>query len=357
MDMTSLLDGNSTLNETSCPSYEGTHFKILAAIRAGIGTASAVCCLVVIIVIFFYKKYKFFTQRLVLYLAVAAFFQSLCYPLGRVNYYTDRAVIDHYCYFAGYIYQYSNWTEVLCIVCITANISTVAAIRKQTARLEVLYVLFIFLLPLLWCWVPFLHATYGTAGPWCGIRTLTEDCEYFNFGRILSLATWTGPLYLILTVAFVVTCISACRVHRAAKRWSGKFSPEMQAQLQETAKQIKPLLWYPVIYMLLETPTLVNQIYHVYDPRSQIMPLWYLETVFGPPRGAFIALVYAFDSETRARVRCRHFCAAWWSCCKPNKVTEYPVVIEREGDSILQRNWNRSDYIIYTQTNQPINSQ
>lgn len=63
----------------------------IAAIRATVGTISATACVLLVVLILSLKKYKYsLCQRLILYLAVAAFFHSLSYPLARVNYYTPR---------------------------------------------------------------------------------------------------------------------------------------------------------------------------------------------------------------------------------------------------------------------------
>ena len=94
--------GLEPTNETSCyETLDSTQYKIAAAIRASIGLFSFFCCLGVVLVIVLYKKYKFFIQRLILYLAVAALVHSISYTLARVNYYTPRPIEDPYCYFGG----------------------------------------------------------------------------------------------------------------------------------------------------------------------------------------------------------------------------------------------------------------
>lgn len=335
-----LLDYDGRINWTnnesgSCLSYDSVEFKIIAALRAGVGTLSAVCCLVVIYLIVAYRKYMFFAQRQIAYLAATAFLQSIFSSLGRVNFYTSRPIVDPYCFFAGFLHQYSDWTEVASIACITFNVFSIGVLGRNTSRLEIVYVVLIFILPFTWSWVPFLQAAYGTAGPWCGIRTRTRDCELFEFGRILQLAIGVVPLYFILVVAFVLTCITACKVHRALHRWSGQFHPEVQVRVLDMRKEIRLLLWYPAIYLVLETPSFVNQLYHTHSPFSQLWPLWCLEAIFGPMRGAFIAFVYAFDSETRARMRCQQIYYMFRSCFTGGRnVMEYSVICEQEGDTL-----------------------
>ena len=336
-----LLNYSSRINWTiengsrNCSSYDSVEFKIIAALRAGVGTLSAVCCLVVIFLIVTYKKYTFFAQRQIAYLAATAFLQSLLCSLGRVNFYTSRPIIDPYCLFAGFFHEYSDWTEVVSIVCITFNVFSIGVLGRNTARLEIIYVVLIFILPLTWSWVPFLQAAYGTAGPWCGVRTVTQDCELFKFGRILQLAIGVLPLYFILVIAFVLTCITACKVHRDLNRWSGQFHPEVQARMQDMGKEIRLLLWYPAIYLALETPSFVNQLYHTHNPFAVLWPLWLLEAILSPMRGAFLASVYAFDSETRARMRCQQLRYMLRSCfIGGHNVMEYSIMCDREGDTL-----------------------
>lgn len=351
-----LLDYNSSVNRTngtaSCLNYDSVEFKIIAALRAGAGTLSAVCCLVVICLIVAYKKYLFFTQRLIAYLAVTAFFQTILYTLGRVNFYTSRPIVDPYCFFAGFFHEYSHWTEVVSIVCIAFNIFSMGVLRRNTARLEIIYVILILILPLTWSWVPFLHAAYGTAGPWCGIRTLTRDCEDFRFGQILQPTLQVIPLYLILVIAFVLTCITACKVRRARNRWSGQFRHEVQVRVQDMEKEIRPLLWYPVIYLVLETPSVVNHLYHTFNPLAQFLPLWYVEAIVGPMHGAFIALVYAFDSETRARMRCQQLCYLFRSCFSGgHDVMEYSIMYDREGDTLRRSTRSSGSRLVVPKVN------
>ena len=337
--------GSNSTNETiSCPDYDSTEFKVIAGLRAGLGALSALCCLAVIYVIISYKKYRFYAQRLILYLALTAFLQSILCALSRVNYYTSRPIVDPYCFFASFLHEYSCWAEVVSIVCITFNVFSIGVLQKETARLEIAYVAIIFLLPLSWSWVPFLYKAYGTAGPWCGVRTVTEDCEMFKFGQLLRLVIWTPPLYGILIISFVLTCITAYKVHRSVNRWAGKFSPDLQQRVQDMAKEVQPLLWYPAVFLVLETPSLANQIYHARYPFSQLLPLWYLEAVLGTLRGAFIASVYAFDSETRARMRCRHLCSIIKSCFTgEHDVTEYTVIHGDDGDSVYVDRTNKGE--------------
>jgi len=190
--------GLGPTNETSCyEALDSIQYKIAAALRASVGLFSFFCCLGVVLVLVLYKKYKFFTQRLVLYLTIAALVHSISYTLARVNYYTPRPIEDPYCYFGGLLNHYTAAVELLNIWCITFNLFVNTIFNKRTEKLEVIYFLISYFLPVTWFWLPLWKGAYGTAGPWCGIRTVDANCNPFPFGIERSLCADLARVDLI----------------------------------------------------------------------------------------------------------------------------------------------------------------
>ena len=337
---------NATTNASGsvvCGDYESAGLKVAAILRASVGSFSAFCCLVVIAVIVLYKKYRFFTQRQILYLAIAACVHSLSYPLSRVNYYTARPILDPYCQFGGFFNLYTGWTEVLSVCCITFNLlaNTVLEIQHP-GKFEYAYIVVIFFAPLLWTWIPFVKNAFGTAGAWCDIRILNEDCSHFTFGSVVRFALWYVPVYTMMIVIFVCTVIIVLRIRRDTRKFEGKFDPEAKGMKERLVTEVKPLLWYPIIYLLLSTFSIINRIVDTAHPGSQVIPLWYFHVLTSNFRGAVISLVYAFDPETRKLLKCNNLAAACQACCCKDKVKEYDIIYCTHSDNTVINDYSLS---------------
>ena len=319
---------------SSCLPFDTAEFKAVAGIRASVGLLSFICCAIVFLVITLYKKYHFFVQRLILYLAIAAMLHSLSYTVGRINFKTEREIIDPYCCFAGFFEIYTAWVELMCISCITFYLFAITVFKVHTERLEWLYVFIAFCLPLLWCWIPLLQAAYGTSGPWCGIRNLEENCEVFTFGIVLRFAIEHIPEYSVFLGIFVSSVVIAVKLRREVNMWEGSRDPKTKMKKEQIKKEVKPLLCYPAVYVFLKIMLLVSEIYDLVNPLHPKLYLWLLRALTSPFAGAVIALVYALDAETRTRLKCSSLKAACMAHCRTKQVSEYNCDLSPHGDSI-----------------------
>ena len=327
--------------------FDSLPFKRAAILRASMGMFSFLFCGCVILLSICFKKYYFFTQRLVLYLTIAAMLHSLSYTVGRVNFHSSRLIKDPYCYFAGLLELYTSWIELLSICCIVFNLfsATVMTKIREAKYLECVYLVVTFLLPLLWCWIPFVEEAYGSAGPWCGIRVLTENCSPFRFGRVLRFVLWHVPAYTIFLFILVTSIMIMIKVRRDIRKWDGTpYNSATKINKQMIKDEVRPLLWYPLIYLILRSTFLISEIYDTVHPQTPRVALWNLQVVTSPLAGTVIALMYAFDSETRAHLKlCGHSlmaaCPVLWGD-KPSKscrkdVRDYEIECHSQyGDSI-----------------------
>ena len=314
------------------------------------GVFSALCCLAVITVIVGFKKYSFFSQRLILYLAIAAFFHSLSYSLARVNYYTPRYLYDDYCYFGGFVNLYSSWVEVLALCSLTFNVFLNAVMDRWPAFwLQYGYLAVMYILPLLWCWLPFLDHTFATTTGWCDFRVVDEKCDRFLYGYILRFAVWYVPVYVVLFICFLATVIAAVRIHRRSKMWFGIYNPDRQQSDLRLKNEVKPLIWYPIVYLFLTVFSLANSIDIAVNPEKNSIALWYLHVLTSPLRGAFIAVVYTLDPETRKRISLRQLYSLCCGCrVKRPQAEEYSVIVSSSGDSLRDAPIDeKQDYYAY----------
>ena len=308
----------------------------VAILRGCIGTLSAVCCLLVIFLIVLFKKYKCFTQRLILSLTLAAFVHSLSYPLTRINYYTERQLFDPYCYFGGLFNHYATWTELLSLSCLTFNIFLNAVFDKWPTKIEYVYVSITYFLPLLWIWIPVINHTLANQQGWCDTRTINEDCTRHKFGSLYIFISWYIPLTVFSIIQFVAISLAICKIRHRSKGWSGLYQVERQQREMKLQQEVKPLLWYPILYLILNIFSLVNNIDAVIRPSNSILTFWYLHAVTSPLRGLFIVLVYSLDPETRKKLKWRHIRNAFYSFCHEDDSEEYGVLDESKGDSVCE---------------------
>ena len=307
-----LIENNSTL--ASCVLlFDSEDFKAQAALRMIIGLFSSVCCALVVFIIVLFKKYRFYTQRLILYLAIAAMLHAFSYTLTRVNYYSPRPIEDPYCNFGGLLNHYTAANEVLSVCFMTLNLVMKALCDRSTVKAEPLIVLVIFLLPASWKWVPVWLGAYGTAGGWCGIRTLNADCSRYKYEVWLQFGLRYVPLYTLMLTTLVCIILVAVKTTMKSTKWVGRWNPADSATRESLKKEIRLLIWYPVIFILFDLFSLINQIYRAIDPLPP-SALIYLRIFTSTLRGAFIALAFALDSETRHRLKlaqCRAACVEW----------------------------------------------
>lgn len=306
----------SSDNDSCTVLYDSTDYKIRAGLRASVGFVSFLCCGVVVFIIVLFKKYHFFSQRLILNIAVAAMIHALSYTTARINYYTVREIDDPYCYFGGLFNHYTAAVELISIWFTTINIFSVGMFRRNISKFEPAYYVCTYALPLLWFWVPIYLQAYGTAGGWCGIKRLDAGCQLFELSDDIQFGIWFVPLYISTVIIIVMLVAVAIKLFRDMRQWSGRFDPVAETAKVALQNEIRPLIIYPVIYLLLNTFSFVSQINRAINPNSTTAAtvLAYLRVVTSPFRGAFIALVFALDRDTRSRLtaaRCKTACLVW----------------------------------------------
>ena len=333
MEFNSTSSFEGDLNTTTEPEpcyqhyvFETTELKIQAALRSAVGLFSFVCCASVVIIIVLFKKYKFYAQRLILYLSIVTMVHAFSYVLTRVNYYTPRPIDDPYCYFSGVLNHYTSFNGVLSIWCITLNLLTKTLCNRSTVKAEPIFVAVIFFLPASWMWVPIWLKAYGTAGAWCSIRSLNNDCTPYKYRTWFRFGLWYIPLYILMFVIMISLILAAFRISRSSRKWVGKWDPEIAVMQQTLKREILSLIWYPLIYLLLNTFSLVAQIYDAVNPMNPSAVLIYLRIFTSPLRGAFIALAFGLDRETRSRLRpaqCRAACLEWFPGRRETEIEDF----------------------------------
>ncbi len=324
-------ESNSTEQPTECSNiFDEKIFSTVAAVAASSASLSLLACLFIIFIIILFKKWKFFNQRLILYLGVSAAVASLALVLQRVDYQKETSShYDNFCVFAGFLSQVSGWMLLNAIICIIVTLTVGTLTSRNPEKLELVFVLFIFLFPLTFNWIPFIELAYGKAGAWCWIRSAHEDtCKGFTFGQVLQQVLWYIPLYVTMVILIILYVVVLVKLYRMRRQWTGMYDPtaEKEKKLnQRMARQLLSLIAYPLIFFVLYIPPFISRIHGLFAPNNPEPVLWFISAIFFPLQGGAIAVAFSLDPETRKRLKPANFRAAFSELCSKRKVEEYPV--------------------------------
>ncbi len=328
-----MSDGNS-----SCSPYDSRDYVAVAALSAAIAGVSLLLLIAVISMLVLFKKLHEFSQRLILYLAIASILGKIAIIVHRVDY--DNHTTDFYvrfCQFGGYLDEVTVWMLLMSVCSIVMYASLRILFHKDTARLELVYVFFIFVFPLTFTWIPFVFNAYGRAGAWCWI--ISEDrltCEPYYAGQVLQYVMWFGPLYFLLFLLLLIYAVLL--LHQCYKRHKIKKEKGIQGTLSRRPsnlvrqQDLKELMVYPVLYFLLNIFPFINRTYNLSSSRGPNLALWYLAAIANPLMGSLITVAYFMDPQTRKRLNFTHIRAAAMEMFKSKEtVTSYSVSIPDDG--------------------------
>ena len=328
------LERAASMN-TSCPQDPPPYTRHEYAIVAGLSAASAfisllASCFIISLIVLF-KKWRFFAQRLVLYLAISVLLESISTIIHRVDYNNETSdFYVRFCQFSAFVEHNTSWMELMAVVSITLYIFVCAVFSKRTDRLELVYLFFIFVFPILFNWIPFTVNGYGRAGAWCWIRNENIfTCEEFVAGQVLQFVLWYVPLYVILIILIGLYVTILIKIHWYDRRkWTGSSYNDDDKHLHtQMSKEIRSLLWYPFIYFMINLIPLINRIHGLAKPNNPSLTLWILAALLFPIQGGFIALAFTLDPDTRKRLKWMHIKAAAKELCRKSgkTVSEYPA--------------------------------
>ena len=321
----------SDLDSLNCTApFTRQAFAIVAGLSAVSAFISLVACCFIVFLIVLFKKWRYFSQHLVFYLAVAVILESVGVIIHRIDYNNERsAFYVGFCKFSAFVEHTTSWMEFNSIIAITVYIFVCAVFRRRTDRGEWVYVFFIFIFPILvFGWIPFTVNAFGRAGAWCWI--ISEDiftCEDYLPGQVLQFVLWYIPLYVGLVILLCMYTIIIVKINCYDKRrWNRRYDDAVYMKLN---KEIRSLLVYPLIYFIINVFLLINRIYGI-TPYSEnpSLALWFLSGLTFPLKGGIIALAFTLDRNTRKRLKPAFFKAALKDLfCKSEKkrVMEYPI--------------------------------
>ena len=322
----------------------------------GTSVISLLACLLVAATILLFKKYIFFTQRLVLYLCIAAGLYSIAIATGATVYFPMDGSYSYsaYCVWSGFSFQHTTWLLLLAFLVIFLDMYMRVGLQKDTTRFELIYVLIIFGVPLLFNWIPFIDSSYGPAGPWCWIRAINFDdgCTIHIEGVIWQSALLYIPLLLVCIVAIVLYILMVHKIYRI--RYTERFDPQAATKRKNMLKEARPFLIYPWVFVVVILISLTNRIASSLEPDEQkIIVLFCLNAAGTSLLGGTAVVIFGLDIGTLRRL----LQVRSYSCCRREVVSDYPVVITESGDSF--RDASHCSYVELNQedntASQPLN--
>ena len=258
---------NESCNETYAR-YQKNTIVIIAGCNATISFAT---CLVAISLVICFRLYKIFTYRLAMYQVLAGmmFSFSAMFSFVSINYNRSQLASVIVCKMQAFVTTYFLWVKLLFSMNLMFHLLCLSVFMKNFKKLEMFYVLFSTLFPLVFTWIPFLHDNYDIAGAWCWIRDWKDDCasKHYLEGIIEQFALWYGPLVVFLVISIVMALvIFSVLLWRMCRMFSSESHPLLDSNLQQRQKKMLrdliPLLAYPIIFCLITLVPVINRVYN-----------------------------------------------------------------------------------------------
>ncbi|XP_072036842.1 uncharacterized protein [Amphiura filiformis] len=284
-------------NETyvRCAIFEGNEYKcnVILAVQRSMAALSLVGCLFMMVLIWLFRKYTLFSQRLILYLTIAAFFYSISALIE------SELPDGPLCKFEAFWGTLWLWAVLTWTCCITFNLVISVARKTSTEKYEILYHFVGWGIPLFMSLLPFIGDHYGPAGAWCWITDESSDGTHWRF------AIWYGPLYILIFLMLICYVYVLFTLKKMTGIYQGTQEPQPQhaeRDRRQIKEEIRPLVAYPCIYMVLSTFSLINRIQNAVAPDHPVFALVVLHAMTIPMIGAINALVYGLDRTTRRKL-------------------------------------------------------
>ena len=337
-------------NNSSCSDFNNSWIYVgLGATEAAFSLVSFLSVFLMIVLIFLFRKQHFFTQRLILYLAFSALFKSLVGIVDIIGYWEDTSnILKKVCISLGFLQQVADWWTALAAFCIMLDLFLKVVFKWRTAKVELFYIVIIFLSPVaLTSWIPFLYNAYGPVEAICWIRLEENDtCTQFIPGIALQLGINSIPLILLMSFILALLTITLASLYQQRRRWAGSFDPQEMKAKKMMLKEVKSVIYYPFIILLVNLPMTVHVIYVSITGTNNMatIVMWYVNDVIMHLDGTLITCISALDSETRSMLTCANIRAACASCfcCQKHVSKDYPSAMYGSmGDSLIYKHRNK----------------
>ena len=294
----SVVDMNDSGNDSSdCVSHlSATQKNILISVYGGVAGFSALFCVAALLLTCYHRLYRRFAHRLVIYqlLSALVFLLVSASELSFIDYNNSSTTLKGLCGAVGFLLSVTVGTKFLVTFWLTFYLFMFAVFSKDLYRLELLYIITSIGIPLLFDWIPFVNGLYGVAGAWCWIKNWEGDCanKKILLGTIEQYLFLYAPGMTLFFIDFVlvITTITVLLYRSYCSRKSLETDPLLKRQVEKQRKALKeilPLMSYPIIFMIIFLPSLIQRIYGAIIPETNFF-LFVLHAATGPSWGLFV---------------------------------------------------------------------
>ena len=297
--------------ESGCSNVSNEHIDAIFFTRVGVSISAFVSCFLAFILlsifIFYLKIWNTFIHRLKFYLTIVAMVLSIFYllqvmPMTSKDSFKWRVP----CHLITFLLQYFGWVLLLMIAFIIVYLLRLAyrtgrsqVIYIPSARLEVAGVLFTFLFPLTFIWLPFAsqhYSHYGIGGYyWCGTVSCNTTSENVHASFAYIIGLWYGPAILISLSCMVGVIVAVVLIWRFHKKRG--LSQQMMVVVMKGTMPVIYLILYNIINILdalseISQHEIVRHKFHEHTWLKANYPLWQIHAVTGPSRALMIPFAF-----------------------------------------------------------------
>ena len=267
-----------TYSSTCLLSSDPDQCTTIDALHKTFSSLSLIGSFLVLILILLLKEYTMVSQKMIMFMVISAFIDSIAYLMGGIN--TTHGPV---CEAQSFLMQYFDWATLLWVLMITTNLILIVK-NKQTTKYYWVYHGVVWIGSLFFAIVPYFEDAYGHAGLWCWIKREHSD---YRFG------TWFIPLLIICVGMFFSLLFVIYSVFQATKAQAGATIATENLN-KKYRDELKPLAFYPIVYVMLNIPTLMYRIDDATHPTKQPnYGLLVASSISGPSVGAINAIIFA----------------------------------------------------------------
>eukprot|EP00039_Didymoeca_costata_P013757 m.214217 g.214217 ORF g.214217 m.214217 type:complete len:319 (+) comp15865_c0_seq65:382-1338(+) len=272
---------NVTNTTKNCDFDSDVQCDTIYGLRIGFGTLSLFGCFFILVSIALGRTYRNFAQRLIMHLTIAALFSTVPYFMGSQD---DGPT----CILQGFLMQWQDASVLLWIGCLTHSLYLNVVRLEESVKNEKWYMAISWVLPFGVACIPLIANKYGNAGLWCWI----VNDSWMRFGL------WYGWLVFGVIGLFASNIYIFHRVSNKNRQWQGTYNQDVEAEKEFLQKQVKPLIYYPIVYLLLSIFPLINRVQNAANPDTPVFWLYVLHTISSPLQGFCNVLVYISNQES-----------------------------------------------------------
>jgi len=181
---------------------------------------------------------------------------------------------------------------LLWVCCITFNLYMNSIKNKETSHYEMRYHLVCWISGSVLSLLPFIGNMYGKAGLWCWIK---HNWHWRMF-------IWYIPLFIGIICLSVIYPYILYKTYKRVRTWEGHYDPQNALRKEAMKRDVRPLIFYPLVYLITSLFTLTNRILDAtgHQPNFAVLVLAVLTN---PLRGALFAIAFGFNSDVMNNLR------------------------------------------------------